>query len=118
MTKSTIPGDMQGKSFAPLLTGQDIPWRRAAYYHYYEFPEPHHVYPHFGVRTDRYTLVHFYGDLDTWELYDLQKDPRQVSNLFGKPGYEKVTTELKAQLKALMVDYKDDEALRLLAKSK
>jgi arylsulfatase A-like enzyme len=118
MTKTTIPGDIQGKSFAPLLMGKDTPWRKAAYYHYYEFPEPHHVYPHFGVRTDQYTLVHFYGGLDTWELYDLKKDPQQVTNLFGKPGYEKITTELKAQLKALMIEYKDDEALQLLAKSK
>ncbi|PQA60397.1 sulfatase family protein [Siphonobacter curvatus] len=114
LTGTKVPQDIQGKSFLPLLKNEKPAWRTAAYYHYYEFPEPHHVYPHFGVRTERYTLVHFYGDINTWELYDLQKDPQQLKNLYGQKGTEKITADLKAQLKELMVTYKDDEALGLL----
>ena len=57
-----IPADMQGRSLVPLLKGQTpADWRKSFYYHYYEYPEPHHVRPHYGVVTDRYKLVHFYG---------------------------------------------------------
>lgn len=116
-----IPSSVQGKSFLPLLdkkTAAGTPWRKAAYYHYYEYPEPHHVSPHFGVRTSRYKLAKFYGGVDAWELYDLEKDPTEVSNLYGKKGYEKITADLKAQLRQLMIEYKDEEALRLLQTSR
>lgn len=115
------PSDMQGKSFFPLLKADraaQIPWRKEAYYHYYEFPQPHHVYPHFGLRTSRYKLAYFYGGADSWELYDLQKDPKEVSNLYGSSGTEALTADLKAKLKALMNEYKDDEALKILATAK
>lgn len=111
-----VPEDIQGESFMPLLQnkGSKTAWRKDAYYHYYEFPQPHHVHPHFGIRTERYTLVHFYGKINTWELYDLQKDPGQVHNLYGTPATTALTATLKARLKALMQQYKDKDALRIL----
>lgn len=116
-----IPSDIQGKSFLPLLKDEPnakAPWRKEAYYHYYEFPEPHHVFPHFGLRTSRYKLAYFYGGADSWELFDLEKDPTEGSNIYGKPGTEKITADLKEKLKALMKEYKDEEALKILAGSK
>nr|WP_325637071.1 sulfatase [Chitinophaga sp.] len=112
-----VPADMQGTSFLPLLKadGKNVSWRKEAYYHYYEFPQPHHVYPHFGIRTEQYTLVRFYGESNSWELYDLKQDPHEVSNLYGRKGYEKLTATLKTHLKHLMVQYKDTEALKILA---
>lgn len=109
------PGEVQGKSFLPLLTGKttDVPWRDAVYYHYYEFPQPHHVYPHFGLRTDRYKLVRFYGGLDNWEFYDLQADPEELNNLYGD-GSSEVIQSLKGRLTELINEYDDEEALGLL----
>ena len=115
---TAIPKDMQGESFLPLLKGQKTPWRKEAYYHYYEFPVPHHVYPHFGLRTEQYTLVHFYGPGSSWELYDLKKDPHQIHNRYGQKGYETITADLKAKLKAQIQQYKDDEALTLFNRSR
>lgn len=112
-----IPEEIQGKSFLPLLSKNvqaNTPWRDAAYYHYYEFPEPHHVYPHFGVRTKRYKLVRFYGGIDTWELFDLEKDPHELKNVYAEKANAGIVNGLKAQLKTLMVRYKDDEALKIL----
>ncbi|WP_343746904.1 sulfatase [Chitinophaga sp.] len=111
-----VPADIQGTSFLPLLeqNPNKAAWRKAAYYHYYEFPEPHHVYPHFGVRTEQYTLVRFYGAGDSWELYDLKKDPQQVNNIYGNKGTEKITAGLKATLKKLILQYNDQEALKIL----
>ena len=113
------PADMQGVSFMPLVRGDTAGWRKAMYYHYYEFPQPHHVSPHFGIRTEHYVLVRFYGPRNYWELYDLDKDPHELHNLYGSAAgldgsYEAVTRRLKAQLRELILQYDDQEALRLL----
>lgn len=116
-----IPEDIQGKSFFPLLSKNakpNTPWREAAYYHYYEFPQPHHVYPHFGVRTKRYKLVRFYGKKNFWELYDLQTDPTEVKNIYGKTENAALTKDLKQQLSKLIDQYKDIEAAKILEEEK
>ncbi len=119
------PSDMQGVSFLPLLDGRTdaagvsaakAGWRKAMYYHYYEYPQPHHVYPHFGIRTERYVLVRFYGPSNFWELYDLERDPHELKNLFGQPAYMAKTEELTAKLKELIRQYDDPEALQILEK--
>ncbi len=115
LTGTAIPGYIQGKSFLPLLKGEKTNWRKAAYYHYYEFPQPHHVYPHFGIRTDQYTLARFYGPKNFWELYDLKQDPHNMRNLYGQKGYEKITVELKSRLSREIDAYHDDEARKMLA---
>jgi len=104
-----IPSDIQGVSLLPLLENEKVPknWRKSLYYHYYEFPGEHAVKRHFGVRTDRYKLIHFYNDIDEWELFDLQQDPNEMNNLYGKAGYEEITKELKAELKRLQEQYDD-----------
>jgi len=107
------PAEVQGVSFLPLLKGATA-WRKAMYYHYYEFPEPHHVYPHFGIRTERYKLARFYTPADSWELYDLVTDPTEVHNLYGKPQFAGLTADLKKQLLELIRQYKDDEAEKIL----
>jgi arylsulfatase A-like enzyme len=117
------PADMQGVSFLPLVDGRKgatgsvsakATWRKAMYYHYYEYPQPHHVYPHFGIRTERYVLVRFYGLANFWELYDLDRDPHELKNLYGEAGYGKKVAELTMQLKQLIRQYDDQEALRIM----
>ena len=116
-----VPAEMQGTSFVPLLNksiAAKTPWRKEAYYHYYEFPQPHHVYPHFGIRTSRYKLVYFYGGADSWELYDLKTDPSEMKNIYGSKENEPLIKDLKVKLKTLMTSYKDSEALDIFAKAK
>ncbi|MEA4949349.1 MAG: DUF4976 domain-containing protein, partial [Petrimonas sp.] len=104
-----IPSDIQGVSLVPLLKNEKAPanWRKSLYYHYYEYPGEHAVRRHYGVRTERYKLIRFYGDIDEWELFDLQADPMEMNNLYGKTGYEKITGELCAELKRLQEQYDD-----------
>lgn len=103
-----IPSDIQGISFLPLLQGKKVKnWRKSLYYHYYEYPAEHAVRRHYGVRTKRYSLIHFYGDIDAWELYDLKKDPEQMHNIYGQKGTEKLTKHLKAELLKLQEQYND-----------
>ena len=102
------PADMHGVSFLPLLKGEHPKnWRKSLYYHFYEYPAEHAVRRHFGVRTDRYKLIHFYNDIDCWELYDLHEDPAEMNNIYGKKGTEKIIKELKEELKKLQVQYDD-----------
>jgi arylsulfatase A-like enzyme len=88
-------------------------WRKSMYYHYYEYPQPHHVAPHFGVRTTRYKLIRFYGPHNNLELFDLQKDPTEMNNLINDPSYASIINELKKELKDLMVHYQDLDALTI-----
>ena len=103
-----VPADMQGQSLRKLLQGKTPKgWRTSTYYHYYEYPAVHSVKRHYGVRTRRYKLIHFYHDIDEWELYDLEKDPREMKNVLGDPAYADTVNELKAELKRLREKYKD-----------
>lgn len=105
-----IPQDIQGVSLLPLLKGEkSIEGRDAIYYHFFEYPAEHMVKKHYGVRTDRYKLIHFYDDIDAWELYDLEKDPSEMNNIYGKEGTEAITAELKKRLVELQKEYGEEE---------
>jgi arylsulfatase A-like enzyme len=106
-----IPDDMQGKSLRPLLENaqSDENFRDAVYYHYYDFPAFHMVKKQYGVRTDRYKLIHFYDDIDTWELYDLQEDPKEIHNLIDDPAYDTIEAALRVKLDSLQTVYKVTE---------
>ncbi|MBM4038194.1 MAG: sulfatase [Planctomycetes bacterium] len=104
------PADMHGRSFLPLLRGETPKdWRASLYYHYYEYPAVHSVKRHYGVRTQRHKLIHFYHDVDEWELYDLEKDPRELNNVYADPAYADTVKELKAELERLRAHFKVPE---------
>ena len=105
------PGNMQGASLVPVLRGGSVADRDALYYHYYEYPGIHGVKRHYGIRTDRYKLIHFYYDIDEWELYDLESDPQEMQNLYGQAAYTEVQADLHAQLDALRAQYGDSDEL-------
>lgn len=109
-----IPQEMQGKSLISLLESEkDNDWREALYYHYYEYPGPHSVKRHYGVRSNRYKLIHFYDDIDQWELYDLKDDPAEMHNLYGKKEYENVKQSMYTELIKLQKEYKDTTAVNV-----
>jgi arylsulfatase A-like enzyme len=105
------PADMQGESLIPIFKGQGKNFRDAAYYHYYEYPSVHMVKRHYGIVTEKYKLVHFYYDIDEWELYDRDNDKNEMKNVYNDPKYTQVKAELHKKLAALRIKYKDSEAL-------
>ncbi|WP_294958570.1 sulfatase [uncultured Flavobacterium sp.] len=106
------PKDMQGKSLVPLLLGKKETWDRdAIYYHYYEYPAEHAVKRHYGIASKAYKLVHFYYDIDFWELYDREKDPNELHNVYNDPAYKDVAETMKKKLQELRKKYKDSEKL-------
>jgi len=109
--EAEIPDSMQGKSLRPLLNSNkgEEEFRDAVYYHYYDFPAFHMVKRHYGVRTDRYKLIHFYDDIDTWEMYDLEKDPTEENNVYNDQQYADVQKSLHKKLKSLQDKYEVTE---------
>jgi len=107
-----IPADMQGRSMVEVLKDKTpSDWRKEHYYHYYEYPGSHMVKRHYGISTDRYKLIHFYYDINEWELFDLKTDPEEMENVYNDPAYASVRAELHKRLSELMKQYKDNDAL-------
>ena len=105
------PGDMQGESFRKIVSGESARWRDAVYYTYYEFPSVHMVKRHYGIRTNRYKLIHFYYDVDEWELYDLENDPVEMNNVYEEEQFKSVREKLHERLAELREEYGDSDEL-------
>jgi len=108
------PQQMQGISFRHLVDGSVSQWRDAVYYTYYEYPAVHMVKRHYAVVTDRYKLIHFYFDIDEWELYDLKTDPREMKNVYNDPGYTEVRAMMHKRLEEIRKEYRDSDSLNTM----
>jgi N-acetylglucosamine-6-sulfatase len=92
------PKDMDGASFLPLLKGGNADWRKSFIYEYYwerSFP---HTPTMFGIRTDKFKHMTYYGIWDTDELYDLENDPHEMHNLFNLPEYQDMVDNMVKQI--------------------
>ena len=116
------PSYMQGRSFVGALKGESKPsnWRKVTYYRYWmHMAHRLQVPAHFGVRSERYKLIFFYGVSEkgsqgatpvAWELYDLQKDPFENKNEYNNPEYKEIVTDLKNQLLKVREEFKETDA--------
>ncbi len=111
-----VPKDMQGRSLVPLLKGKTPKnWRTSFYYHYYEFPGAHSVNRHFGVTTGKHKLIRYYGpdhgggEIDTWELFDLDKDPNELKSEYRNPEYSQIRKTLETELARLRKEFQVPE---------
>lgn len=95
-----IPEAMQGRSFLPLLRGEEIPWRDAVYYEYHDHIGEHRVPRHYGVRSRRFKLIH-YPETGDWELFDLQSDPDELNSVADEPAYQETRRKLELELSRL-----------------
>jgi hypothetical protein len=56
-------------------------------------------------------LIHFYYDIDQWELYDLKKDPNEMLNVYNDPAYQLVRDSLTIQLRLQQKKFGDSDSL-------
>ncbi len=116
-----VPGHFQGRSLRSLLEGATSDdWRTSMYYRYWMHLSQHHVYAHYGIRTHDYKLIYYYADAlgqpgtvdDTkppeWELFDLQKDPSELNNVFNDPAYAEIVPALRTELRDLQLAVDDE----------
>ncbi|MBR2857080.1 MAG: sulfatase [Bacteroidales bacterium] len=107
-----VPSEMQGRSFRKVLEKKGrIPagWREAAYYHYYEYPAEHSVKRHYGIRTSDCKLIHFYNDIDQWEMYDMTADPQEMRNVYDDPAYAGKRAQMHRILEQVQQEYEDTD---------
>lgn len=107
-----VPSEMQGRSFRKVLEKKGrIPagWREAAYYHYYEYPAEHSVKRHYGIRTSDCKLIHFYNDIDQWEMYDMKADPQEMRNVYDDPAYADKRALMHRILEQVQQEYEDTD---------
>ena len=64
---------------------------------------------HYGISTERYKLIHYYYDINEWEMFDLAADPMEMKNVYDDPAYSSVKADLHKRLLELMVQYNDSE---------
>lgn len=115
------PARFQGRSFRPLLEGSTpTDWPQSMYYRYWMHLAHHHVYAHYGVRTHRYKLIYYYADAmgqpgaidekkpPEWELFDLEKDPHELVNVYSDAEYKQVAAELRGELRRLQEKVGDE----------
>src|SRR5699024_3370465 len=107
-----IPAFMQGTSLRPVMEDRTPSgWQTSHYYRYWEhLSEPHHVVAHYGMRTERYKLIYYYGEAlgssntrdesrePEWELFDLEEDPAELNNVYDNPAYAETLVQLKEEL--------------------
>ncbi len=99
----SVPGTMQGASFLPLARGESIPWRESFLYEYFReeaFPQNPTV---FGVRTNRWKYMWYPDISDKNELYDVENDPQEMTNLIDAPGVTSIRNTMKSELSRLLV---------------
>lgn len=117
----TVPSYMQGTSFRKLLAG-DTPadWPQIAYHRYWMHRDPdHNAYAHYGVRDQRYKLIYWYnegydlpgtnegGQDREWELFDCEKDPLELFNVYADPAYSAVVADMTGKLNRKMAEIGD-----------
>jgi len=116
-----VPKEMQGRSFRPSLNGRTpSDWQRSMYYRYWMHLAHHNVYAHYGLRTLRYKLIYYYADAlgqpgaiderkePEWELFDLEKDPCELHNVYHNPEYAGAVADLREELHRRQAAVRDE----------
>ena len=115
------PDSFQGKSFRSNLMFKTPPdWRKQMYYRYYAHAQnrPSHM----GIRTNHDKLIFYYGHPlgykgtytkqttpPAWEYYDLENDPKELSNQYNNIENINIVSKLKRDLLSLRTELGDEK---------
>ena len=109
MAGLNVPAEMQGRSFASILRGErPADWRASFYYRYYHDPGDHNTRAHYGVRTETQKLI-YYWKKNQWEMFDLVKDPAELTNIYSEPAQIDTVAKLKTEMYRLKKEVRDND---------
>ncbi|MGE0376854.1 MAG: sulfatase-like hydrolase/transferase [Planctomycetaceae bacterium] len=98
-----VPEEIQGRSLLPVFkNGGEAPsdWRDAIYYAFYENASVHNAPRQDGVRSERYKAM-FFPRTNEWNLFDLEKDPQELTSLHDDPNYAEILAGLQQRTRDL-----------------
>jgi N-acetylglucosamine-6-sulfatase len=100
---------IQGRSLLPLLKGRAANWRSSFLIEYFTdtvFPRIRSM-GYVAVRTDRHKYIRYRELTGMDELYDLQADPYELSNIIERPEAREDLARMQAELERLLPVTKD-----------
>lgn len=94
----TVPKEMQGQSWRPLLTGKNVLWRQSWFYEYFAENQKQTNVPDItAVRTADAKLIKYPGHRAWTELFDLKADPYEIRNLINDPAAAALKAKMLAE---------------------
>jgi arylsulfatase A-like enzyme len=89
---------MQGRSWRPLLTGENKGWRQSWFYEYFAENQKNSRVPDItAIRTTDAKLIKYPGHEEWTELFDLRNDPYETRNLWLDPQSVPLRARLEAE---------------------
>ncbi|MEN8775167.1 MAG: sulfatase/phosphatase domain-containing protein [Akkermansiaceae bacterium] len=107
-----IPAGMQGKSLVPIFKAsgeKPKEWRDSIYYRY-TGERTHSVAAHDGVRTADHKIF-WVPKTKEYQLFDMKKDPQEMTSVHKNPAYAKVLNEMKQELDSARKKYRVHSAI-------
>ena len=101
---ATLPDGVEGKSLTPIIAGQESKVRDLCYTGYRDCQR--------AVRDQRWKLIR-YPLVDQTQLFDLQTDPHELTNLAAKPEHAAKVAEMMALLEKEMAAHGDTFPLKV-----
>jgi N-acetylglucosamine-6-sulfatase len=99
-----VPAGMQGVSFVPLLKEKNKGWRKSFLYEYFQESYAPGFVTVVGVRNKQYKYIENHEARDISELYDLEKDPGEMTNQINNPDYQIVKSAMIKELEKLKAE--------------
>lgn len=100
--------DIQGRSLVPLLTRTVNDWRSSFLVEYFTdtvFPRVRTM-GYVAARSARHKYIQYRELRDMDELYDLDADPYELTNLVARPEAAEALQQMRAELQRLLADTK------------
>lgn len=95
-----VPAIMQGRNFAPMVGGSSLLWRED-FYHEFTWTAEGRIAPSEGIRSARWKYIRYPSQKPVVEqLFDLQKDHGETTDLIADPTHSTMLDSLRAKLEA------------------